>query len=280
MPVVKRQPQPEQPREHRLPQVGPHPLRRRRGQIGHQVPDQRPDPHQPDARSGSHRRQPRRPEPIQHPQRPSQRLPADRVVHRQLQGPRPRQIEQGLDQDQARGQGKTPPVGLEEAAKGLTTGRGWGGGRGWSCGVAGGAVGWVESGVVGWFWAWVGCAMTIRASRAGLLPGTQPPPSRPGEAPHRQPRQPPRQGLWTAAGTPLAGPLRSPPGAQVPAPRKRPGAPARVRRGRSGRGCTPGPVGEACGPLRVRTWGPNGAMIVTLVARPTGTIIVARPGAT
>jgi hypothetical protein len=65
-----------------------------------------------------------RPQPLQHSQRPSQRLPANRVVHRQLQRPGPRQIQQGLDQDQARGQGKTPPVGAEEAAERLARGRG------------------------------------------------------------------------------------------------------------------------------------------------------------
>jgi hypothetical protein len=70
VPVVERQRQPEHPPEHRLSEVGPHPLRGRCRQVGHQVPDQRPQPDQPDPGPHGHRRQPRRPELVERRQGP------------------------------------------------------------------------------------------------------------------------------------------------------------------------------------------------------------------
>jgi hypothetical protein len=130
MAVMERQPQPEHPPEHRLPQVGAHPLGRRRRQIGDQVSDQRPHPDQPEPRRDGHRRQPTRTKLIEHRQPPTQRLPSDRVVHRQLQRPRPRQIDQGLHQDQPRGERQAPPVWVQKPPKGP----GAGGSRGWGVG--------------------------------------------------------------------------------------------------------------------------------------------------
>jgi hypothetical protein len=70
--------------------------------------------------------------------------------------------------------------------------------------------------------------VVIRASPDGLWPGTPPQPWPRTGVPLRRPRPRRRgRGVWTAAGTPPAGPLRSPPG--VPTPPRRPGPGWRAR---------------------------------------------------
>jgi hypothetical protein len=107
-------------------------------------------------------------------------------------------------------------------------------------GVAGrvweGDAGWVVVRVAGWVevvrWAEVGVAgidMVTRAFPGGSSPGTQPPLCRPAGARHQPPRRlRPWRGLWTTPGTPPAGRLLSPPGAQAPLRRTRPSSAAQA----------------------------------------------------
>jgi hypothetical protein len=70
--------------------------------------------------------------------------------------------------------------------------------------------------------------VVIRASPDGLWPGTPPQPWPRTGVPLRRPRPRRRgRGVWTAAGTPPAGPLRSPPSATLPTVRYAPHRPLR-----------------------------------------------------
>ena len=215
---MERQPQVEQPPEQGLTKVGPHPLRRGRGQVGDQVSDQRPNPDQRDPAQRRHRRQPRRAELVEERERSLQRPPPDRVVHRHLQRPGSREVQKGLHQDQPRGQRERRPVGPEEGAEGAAW-AGWTRG-GWShpslprralarnpaatiATRTNAATTATEVGLMGE--AEVLAAGEAGARAAGEGPG-------PGRGPGRG--SGPGRGLWTAASAPPAGRLPSRSGAQ------------------------------------------------------------------
>jgi hypothetical protein len=119
--------------------------------------------------------------------------------------------------------------------------------------VGRGVAGWAGVGVVGWIEVGVvGSDMVTRASPGGPSPGTQPPPCRPAGARHQPPLRPqPWRGLWTTAGTPPAGRLRSPPGAQAQVRRRRPGSAVRTPKRKRSRARPPvrrRDVGTSSGP--------------------------------